>query len=322
MSTLKKIGLVTLALVSNLAFAFDQDAWGVGATALYVRPSFGGNGLGYSSFSNYGYNFYNVLVESNGSPNHLSNVNPKHDWGFEIEGTYHLNEVNDINVNWYHLNSSTKGHLPSGTLFAGSASALYAGQLIVTPAWDAVNVEVGQTAKWCDLLMRLHLGVEFARVQSKFKNYPQLAVDGSPIFITKDKISYEGFGPRLGADFTYNLLCDFDFYIKGAGSLLAGRAKQVVSGYHDLGGFNLYSTGNYVQKNSSVIVTEVEGKVGFNYDYQFKCSQLRFDVGYLWLTYLNSLVSQVGSGVVSSAISNSTAANFDLSGWYFGFTWS
>lgn len=331
MLTSIKKGLIATVLISNITFAGAMEtvefpcapcSWSLGATALYLRPSFGGNGLGYSSFGNYGTNFFGSSVEVDGAPNHLSNVKPKQDWSFQLEGSFDISNQNDITVNWTHFNNATEHNLPQGTLFAGSASSLYAGLIIVTPSWDAVNVEVGQCIEFSDLLMRLHIGVEFANIQNKFKNYPQLTATGSPIFITKDKMQYTGFGPRVGGDFDYDLGCDFSFYAKGAAGLLAGRSKQTVSGYYDLGGFNLYSTGNYTQSNNSVVVTELEGKLGFTYDYQFNKSCLKLDLGYLWLTYLNSLVSQVGSGVVSSSISNSTAANFDLSGWYFGITWS
>lgn len=326
MLTLKKVAPVVLTLVNSLAAAntIGPDChWGIGVSALYVQPSFGGNGLGYSSFSNYGTDFFNIQQEVNGATNHLRNVHPRDDWGFQLEASYDFGEGNDLNINWYHLNDSTHGDLQQGTLFAGSASALYAGKLNVTPTWDAINLEVGQYIDFCDwLTMRLHVGAEFARVRAKFKNYPQLTATGSPIFITNDKISYAGFGPRLGADFNYDVGCGFDVYAKVAGSLLAGVAKQSVTGYHDLGGFNLYSTGNYKQSNHSVVIPELESKLGLKYNYIMAGGNLGFDLGYMWLTYLNALVSQVGTGIVSSAISNSSAASFDLNGIYFSLTWT
>lgn len=336
MLTFKKIALVILAAGSHVAFATPNEragildvpceasTWSLGASALYLRPTFGGNGLGYSSFSNYGTDINNNVLEVNGAPNHLNNVLPKHGWGFQLEATYDFGTGNDLDVSWYHLDNITDGQLPIGTLFAGSASALYAGLLTVEPSWNAVNVEVGQYIDFCDeLILRLHAGLEFARIKNTFTNYPQLTPTGSPIFVTTDKITYTGLGPRIGSDFSYAVGCTgLGVYVKGAASLLAGKAKQTVSGYHDLGGFNLYSTGNYTQSNSGIVISELEGKLGLKYDYPFAQGLLGLDLGYMWLTYLNALVSQVGSGVVSSSISNSSAANFDLNGLYFGFTWT
>lgn len=329
MSTFKKMAIVTLVVgnsISALAGSLDlndNQTWRVGAQALYLKPSFGGNGLGYSSFSNYGSDFFNNQVEVNGAPNYLSNIQPKHDWGYQVEAGYGFCKSNDLDVNWYHFDNSTRGHLPQGTLFAGSASALYAGAINVSPRWDAVNIELGQRIDFNDLqTLRLHAGVEFVRIKNTFINYPQLTPKGSPLFITQDQISYNGFGPRIGADFIYGVGGGFGFYAKGAAGLLVGRAKQTVSGYHDLTGFNLYSTGNYTQSNNSVVVTELEGKLGLKFDLKMSQGILGFDLGYLWITYLDALVSQVGSGVVSSSISNSSAANFDLNGLYFGLKWT
>lgn len=302
----------------------ESNSWLVGASALYLRPSFGGNGLGYSSFSNYGTDFFNNKIEVNGAPNYMSNVKPKNSWGFQLEAGYAFGAGNDINLNWYHLQNSTNGQLPQGTLFAGSASALYAGQLNLSPKWDAINIEFGQQIAFTTLqLLRIHAGVEFARVKNTFTNFPRLRPADGPLFITSDEISYNGFGPRFGAEYSYGI-CNtgLSLYAKGATSLLVGKAKQTVSGYYDLTGFNLYSTGNYTQSNSSVVIPEMEGKLGITFDYKMAQGSLGLDLGFMWVTYLNALVSQVGSGVVSSSISNSSAANFDLNGLYFGFTWN
>ena len=105
--------------------------------------------------------------------------------GFQIEGSTKFGSGNDLDVNWYHLHNHTNGHLPTGSLFAGSASSFYAGQLNVSPRWDAVNVEFGQSIAFCaEQTMRLHAGVEFAKVKNTFVNYPQLTPTGAPIFVT------------------------------------------------------------------------------------------------------------------------------------------
>lgn len=331
MSKVKLFAFVMLAAGTNtVAFANISSniapvahTWYLGAAALYLKPNLGGNGLGYSSFSNYGTDFNNVVVERNGAPNHLSNVNFKRDWGFQLNGGYEFDAERDADANWYHLQDSTHGNLPQQTLFAGSASALYAGKLNLGLKWDAVNLELGQRFDLNPMnMLRLHAGLNYSRIKTTITNFPQLTATGSPIFETHDKISYIGIGPRVGIDYLFHTPCRFGIYAKAAGSLLVGKAKQSVSGYHDLGGFNLYSTGNYNQSHHNVVIPELDANLGLQYDYLFKCGNLGFTLGYMVVTYLTSIVSQVGTGVVSSSISTSSATNFNLNGPYFGVTWT
>ena len=306
--------------------ACKKPQWTVGAQALYLKPSFGGNGLGYTSFSNYGNDIPGNLVDVNGATNYMSNMNPQRAWGFRLEGAYSLDSINDLNINWQHFNETTSGYLPAGTLFAGSAGGLYAGYIKVAPQWDAINAEAGHRFNLdANKALRLHVGVAFANIQNKFTNYPQLFRTGNPLFTTTDTISYRGFGPRFGGDFDYSFCNGFGVYAKAAGSLLVGKAKQSVHGYTDFtfaGTLYPYSTGNYSQSNSGVVVPEAEAKLGLTYDYEFSQGKLGFDLGYLWMAYLNAIVSQVGADVFSSAISASTTTNFDLNGFYFGIKWT
>lgn len=300
--------------------------WSIGADALYLKPSFGGNGLGYTTFSNYGNDIPGNLVDVNGATNHMSNMNPQTDWGFRIEGAYYLDPCNDLNLNWSHLNETTEGTLPLGTLFAGSASGLYAGQIKVETQWDTVNLEYGHRVLLdASKILRLHAGLSYVRIDNSFSNYPRLTPSASPLFHTHDTMKYWGIGPRFGGDFDYNLFDCFSIYLKAAGSLLTGPAEQSVNGYGDFvfaGSTYPYSTGNYNQSHSNVVVPEFEAKIGVTYDYAFSLGTVGFDLGYLWMAYLNAIVSQVGADVYSSAISASTTTNFDLSGLYFGIKWT
>lgn len=299
----------------------EKTAWSLGAQALYLQPSFGGNGLGYSAFS-YGTDSFGNTVGANNPANTMTNMTPKWSWGFQIEGAYLFGSGSDIDVNWYHLHNSTSGYFPNNSLFSGNAPALYAGSIQVAPKWDAVHVELGQHIDFDNTkMMRLHAGVEFARVQTIFTNYPQLSLNRGPLFITIDNISYNGFGPRFGIDFTDTMGYGLGVYAKSAASLLVGTAKQNVSGYQNLVFPQSFSTGNYVQSNKSVVIPELEAKLGLNYDYTLTQGILGFDVGYLWISYLNALVSQTGSGLAGSASSSSNTANFDLNGLYFGLKW-
>jgi hypothetical protein len=327
-STILAAGLCTTALAhsptsTQLTLPQVKNTWHAGVTALYLEPDLGGNSLGYSSFGNYGTDINNVVVERNGGANDLSNISYDRRWGFQLNLGYDFNTGNDVNLDWYHLYDRTNSSLPNGTLFAGSASALYAGNIDLENHWDAVNLEVGQRFDLnpCNTI-RLHAGLSYARIRNTIINYPKLTPNGNPLFITYDTITYTGFGPRIGGDYFYQTPYKFGVFAKAGASLFVGTAKQSVTGYHDIGGFNLYSTGNYNQTNNNVVVPELDANLGLNYDYAFKQGVLGFNLGYMFTTYLNAIVSQVGAGVVSSSISTSSATNFNLNGPYFGITWT
>lgn len=299
----------------------ERTAWLFGAQALYLQPSFGGNGLGYSSFS-YGTDSFGTTVGAGTSTNTIYNKYPEWSWGFKIEGAYLFGSGSDINLNWYHLNNTTEGYLPRGSLFSGNAPGLYAGFIKVEPDWDAVNAEFGQHIDFDETkMMRIHGGINFSRVKTTFTNYPRLSPGSGALFVTKDTISYNGVGPRIGDDFTYLLGHGLGVYAKGAASVLIGEAKQQVFGYQNLVFPQSFSTGNYVQSNHSVVIPELEAKLGLQYDYPTAQGMWGFDLGYMWVNYFNTLVSQTGSGLAGSASSSSTTANFNLNGLYFGVKW-
>lgn len=330
MQKLSKFVTVMLALSSSVAFASNmkpvnhsdttvmptqQNSWQLGVSGLYLQPSFGGNGLGYSTYSNYGFDFAGNLIEVNGATNYLSNIQPNRDWASEIFASYGFGSGNDFTLSWYHLNNNTNGTLPPGTLYAGSASALYAGTLNIATRWDAVNAMVGQRINFSDnKILHLAVGLQWTDINPKFVNSPRITANAPAVFVTTDNISYTGIGPRVAGDFSYIIGSGFGVYAKAGGTLLVGTAKQSIYGYRNLGGFNLYSTGNYNQTNNSIVVPEVDAMLGMKYDYKTSHGVIGLDVGYLWVSYINAIVSQVGSGVVSSAISNSVSTNFNMNG--------
>ena len=315
----------------------ELSAWEFGASALYLQPSFGGNGLGYSSFSGYsGADINNNFFSANGT-NRINNITPKWGWGFQIEGDYHFNASRDLGLNWYHLSDKTTGYLPSGSIFSGSADGFYAGRLQVSPKWDAINMELGQLFDFNHgKMLRLHAGVEFLRVKTTFTNYLQFQPVGNLAYITTDTISYNGFGPRIGGDFTYQAGHGVGLYVKGAGGLLIGSSKQNVSGYQDVYtapphgyGTAFYSTGNFTQSHHSVLVPELEAKLGGTYDYRLAQGNLTFDIGYMWMNYMHAIESYTGIGIAggpssaagAASMGRSTTTNFDLNGLYFGMKW-
>lgn len=321
-----------LALSSSMVFASntccisENKVWEVSASALYLHPSFGGNGLGYSAFGNYaGADNQQVITTHNGI-NNIYNITPKREWGFQVGGAYHFCN-NDLRLDWYHLNESVNGHLPHNSLFSGSIDGYYAGNLELATRWDAVNLEVGHEINFCEReVLRLHAGLEYARIKNTFTNHPKLFINSAPYFTSTDTLTFTGIGPRIGADFDYTVGCGLSFYAKAAGSLLLGTTKQSINGYVDVAsniyGIIPYGTNNFVASNNNVLVTELEAKLGVNYEYKLPRGSLGVNLGYMWMTYLRSIVAYTGIGIVGSSIGVPTTTHFDLNGLYLGVKWS
>lgn len=325
MLNFKKSLIAIFAASSSLVFA--NTAWEFDATALYVQPSFAGNGLGYTSYNNYaGANNEQIIYTNNGI-NSMNNVTPEWGFGFQLEGLYHFCGGNDLNLNWYHLDGDVDENLPIASLFSGSVDGFFAGRLQLATRWDAINLEAGKRVNFSDRkLLRVHAGLEYARIKNTFTNYPKLFSYSNPYFVSRDTLSYSGLGPRFGLDFAYVAERGLNLYVKTAVSILVGTARQTISGYRDYfstayAANQIFGVNNYKLSNRNVVVPELEAKMGLTYDRKFRSGSLGIDLGYLWMNYLNAITSYTGTGAIFSSIGIPAATNFNLNGLYFGINW-
>lgn len=350
---MKKTILIFLALFSCTSFAgqkfsqnniveepvdYQSSKWSLSAFALYLKPSQGGNDLGFFSYSNYsGGNLANVFHSVSGESNTISTIQSKWDWGAQFKAAYHYTASDDINAEWYYLDDSNAKTLPTGNEFAGSFDGFYAGYIQLTSKWNHVNVELGKTMLLnSEESLRVHAGAAFIDIQNIFTNYPRVTPTGPAYMITKDHFTFLGFGPRLGVNLGYDFKKNVGFYAKVAGSLFIGTVKQNSSGYKDYDATSvglsnlLFSSFNLIQAKNNIVVPEFDAKLGFQYCYNFYQSQLTFDIGYLWFTYLNAIQAYTGDGIVLDTPPNSGAgampgsnkiANYTLNGLFLGLTW-
>lgn len=316
---------------SSVIYVCDANAnnvWSVSASALYLQPSFGGNGLGYSSFGNYAGADNQQVIRTTNNINYIYNVQPDRALGFQLGVAYHYTCVNDLTLDWYHLNESVNGELPGTTMFSGSVDGFYAGDLELRTRWDAVNLELSQDMHWrTSDLVKLHAGLGYVRIRNTFTNHPKLFLNGSPYFNSTDTISYTGIGPRFGIDFSHMFNNGLNVYLKTAGSLLLGTSRQSVNGYinvvNKIYGTIPYGTNNFVSSDSNVVVPEVEAKLGVGYEYKLPNeSTLDFNLGYMWMTYMRAMVVYTGIGIVGSSIGVPSTTHFDLNGGYFSLAWN
>ena len=316
MLNLKKTAVAVLAFGSSAVFAgsmgpvcsavnvtvpCETTAWDFGAKALYMKPS----------------------VDSNqGEFGPLANHNPNYNWGFQIEGSYHFNTGNDLDINWYHLSkSSTKYTGASAPIVVPFTASIYdtitpvSGAASVDPRWDMVNIEVGQHVDFGDnKAIRFHGGAEYARLANKASLSAVNDVASTVGATTTTAVSsiystysptYNGFGPRLGADMSYDWGNGLGIYANGATAILAGSSAYSASLTNVATG-----TSYSVSHSRTQIVPELDAKLGATYTYAMAQGDLTLDAGWMFVNYFN--VHRTVEG---------TTNDFGLQGPFIGLKW-
>lgn len=289
MLALKKTAIAVLALGSSAVFAgsmgpvcsavnvtipCESTAWSFGAKALYMQPSVNSNpGIaGAREFTN----------------------NPNYNWGFQIEGAYHFNTGNDFNINWYHISKSDSRNFGPGRTtnlpFAFGSVTPVSASSSVDPKWDMVNMEFGQHVDFGDnKSIRFHGGAEYAHLANSVSVYSTDTVAG-PMFVgvanpvmshTTYDPTYNGFGPRLGADMNYGFGNGLSIYANGATAMLAGTSAHKTN--MTVNNVNTLSTNT----SRTVIVPEIDAKLGATYTYAMAQGDLTLDAGWMWVNYFN-----------------------------------
>ncbi len=319
MLNLKKTAVAVLALSSSAVFAgsmgpvcsavnvtvpCESTAWAFGAKALYLKAD---------SNNNAGFN----PVVADATADHAPNYN----WGFQIEGAYHFNTGNDLNLNWYHISKSKSrsfGPAPTAAFnngFGTSSTATFAGgNSSIDPKWDAVNIEVGQHVDFGDnKAIRFHGGAQYARVANSVTKSAgtlltqTVAATTTAVSYTDSATynpTYNGFGPRLGMDMSYDWGNGLGIYANGATAILAGTRAQSFT-YSD-------SLNNSVSGSQSrtAIVPAIDAKLGATYTYAMAQGDLTLDAGWMWVNYFNVHADSEGH-----------LSNLGLEGPFIGLKW-
>jgi len=311
MLNLKKTALAVLALGSTAAFAgtmgpvcsavnvtvpCENTAWDLGGRALYVQttgvPSVGQN---------------TITV---GNTTGTFGVNPQWSWGFQLEASYHYNTGNDFNLNWYHLrsdNSSATGAHNFGSIYAPGETAASTYNITsasgnIATAWDTVNMEFGQHVDFGEnKFARFHAGAAWTRVGDSGAVATNGTVNGNTYNqSTSYSEVFNGFGPRVGTDLTYDWGNGLSIYGDGALGLLAGTGKSSST-----------TQGATFSISQTRVVPELDAKLGAMYTYAMAQGDLSLDVGWVWANYINSLTS----------LDDSITHDFGVQGLYFGLKW-
>ena len=315
----KKLAVAILALSSSAAFSGTmgpvcspenitipcaQSAWDFGVQALYLKTSYS-DVLSWTGANQTG-------AFTLGAPTTVNFVenNSRWNWGFKLEAGYHFNTGNDVNLNWYHL-----GHKTNTSTFNRSQDAFTifddtTHTISIKPEWDAVNLELGQRIDLASIKnIRVHGGVQYARIKTISSGTGTGIVAGTTLFPTAtdttfNNISYNGFGPRIGADLSYGFsMQGLSIYSNLATALLTGTSKFSQQ-YSDSLGTTVGISGS-----KNMVVPELEGKLGLKYAFNMAQGDLSVDLGYLWINYFNAQTIETAE------------SNFSIQGPYLGLKW-
>lgn len=301
--TLKQLSFTAMFAFSGIAFAgamgpvctngavalsCDNVGWDVGVQALYLQPTFGDD-----------LRFIGLNVDGN-TTTHVANA-PEWSWGFKLEGAYHFNDGNDVNLNWYHLDGQTTNLSSSLVFFNGGAGGSNA--ITVKPKWDAVNLEFAKPINLSATnKIRLHGGVQYTHIKT---NISEIGTAIGEPYSAFPVATFQGIGPRVGADMGYYFASNFMIYAKGATALLAGPSHFR----------NTHIRGVRITQailNKTMVVPEIEAKLGVNYTCNLQQSLLTLDAGYMWVNYFGAQQTFYGGDPDN---------DFSLQGPYLGLKW-
>jgi len=236
----------------------ERNAWDIGIEALYVQPSA----------------VANVTETGSTDGESLNDLEPKWNWGFLIEGSYHWGTGSDVNLNWTHFTKTTtnsvdsgEGEILAGVDYNGSVTTS------VDNKFDEINLEVGQTVNFGEHVdVRFHGGLQFARIEQDLDQTGLNSV-ASPVSLAglddaiENDSKFTGAGPRVGVDGKYKFNNGFSIVSDLATSLLVGTRK-INTSFASVDPAGVISPISDSESGSSrQIVPSVEAKLGIRYDH-------------------------------------------------------
>ncbi|MBA2711220.1 MAG: hypothetical protein H0U57_11585 [Tatlockia sp.] len=209
--------------------------------------------------------------------------------------------------------------------------------------WDAINIELGQHVDFSPWkIIRFHGGAQFARIESgslanrnaglspfsttsttsgvtivdgvAYPNANSTMNQAHHLFGSQSR--FNGFGPRVGADMSFGIGNGFGVYANGATALLVGQSK--LRGDYRFNNLSLLPfNGDDEYRSRTIMVPEMEAKLGAKYTYAMAQGDLTLDAGYMWVHYWNATRNQVNRFTHFEV----REGDFSLNGPFVGLKW-
>lgn len=281
----------------------EAKMWDLGVQALYLRPIFD---------ADKGYNIANI--------NQYREVDNDWGWGYRLEGSYHFSTGSDITMTWVHYDVDSNNGQYAGSFPAGQFLVNANYNLSTSNKFDQVNLVMGQHVDMGLLKnARFYGGLQYANIRSNGQLAytvvsPAIQNLTRGVFGTEDT-DFNGVGPVIGIDYSYDLTQNFSITANTAASILYGSARFSSGTSFGVG---LVPVSLYAGKKA--IVPSLEAKLGANYAYAMAQGILNIEAGYQALNYFNALENFNPQALILPG-TGMRSNDFGLYGPYFGLKW-
>ncbi|MCW8387276.1 Lpg1974 family pore-forming outer membrane protein [Fluoribacter dumoffii] len=270
----------------NVTVPCPCNAWEIGISALYLQPTTNSPLLN------------PTILSLNGGSYHGLKSKSAWDWGFLLQGGYHFNTGNDLNLNWLHFNgNSSKNFVVSFPVSTEIPDITNTAHLKYDTDVDVVNLELAQSSDFGRKTnIRFYGGGQYVNSEIKRteRNYEKTRFTPTDTLFqySTTHTKFQGAGPRVGIDMTHKLNYGFSLFAQSATALLLGERKAKLSGANLSG---LASTSFSAYAKRSRIIPELEAKLGLNYQWMTP-NNGTFSLmgGWMWQHYLNMFLMPPG----------------------------
>lgn len=245
--------------------------------------------------------------------NQFKELNNEWDWGYRLEGSYHMSTGNDITLDWSHYDApSSLGQFIDGAP-VGFLPGFNTYNLYMTNRFDQANLVFGQQADLGAFQhTRFYGGLQYAQIRADgnlayISNLPS----ANPITFSRNRnADFKGVGPVVGVDFAYELGHAFSLIANTQFSILYGTSR-----YQDAVVVSNALVVSAVDASKKAIVPSFELKLGADYAYSVAQGILHLEGGYHVLNYFNAIEA------MNLAQTDIHDSNFALYGPYLGLKW-
>lgn len=305
---------------NNVTVPCEKRGWSFAADALYVQT----NNIGAVTSDITG--VAGDDLDTSSLNNDVGNFGNDWNWGFQLAAAYYFGTGNDVNLNWTHF---VHGSDQTVTDADGLLEGNYIADTLVTGAvqdqvttrvdnnFNSLNLEFGQLVHFGEKVdTRFHAGLQWAQVdQSLTQTGTNTAntVANDTNVIDSD---FDGIGPRLGMDSSYNFGNGFSIFGNIAGALLIGSINSSsTETFTDADGTvtGLLTTNS---DTGNTVVPEAEVKLGARFTKALAQGDLTAEVGYEAVNYWDA------QNITDyNDVGNSDENNFAYNGIFFGLKW-